>query len=147
MSDRLTGLVLLVVSAWYGYLAFNIKNSFFSDPLGSRAFPIVVASLLVPLAVLLIVRQPKPVVWPRRASYPPLLYATGLFIGYAYLLPWLGFALANTLIFAGIAMIFGAQLRQATLAAVVASGVLYLIFSVALDLYLPTGRLLEGWFG
>jgi putative tricarboxylic transport membrane protein len=147
MSNRLTGLFLLVVSSWYGYLAFNIKNSFFSDPLGSRAFPIVVASLLVPLAIILILRQPKPVVWPGRVSYPPLLYAIGLFIAYAVLLPWFGFAIANTLIFAGIALIFGARPGQAALAAVVASGVLYLIFAVALDLYLPTGRLLEGWFG
>jgi putative tricarboxylic transport membrane protein len=147
MSDRLTGVILLVVSSWYGYLAFNIKNSFFSDPLGSRAFPIVVAALLVPLAITLIIRAPKRVVWPAKSSYPPLLYATGLFIAYAVLLPWAGFAIANTLIFAGIALIFGAKLRQAAVAAVVASGVLYLIFAVALDLYLPTGRLLEGWFG
>lgn len=147
MSNRLAGLLLLAVSSWYGYLAFNIKNSFFSDPLGSRAFPILIAALLLPLTLMLILRRPKPVVWPVRASHPPLLYAGGLFVAYAVLLPWAGFAIANTLIFAGFALLFGARIQQAAVAAVVASGVLYLIFSLALDLYLPTGRLLEGWFG
>jgi putative tricarboxylic transport membrane protein len=148
MSDRLTGLVLLVATLWYGTIAWNIPKSFFSDPLGSRAFPLFVAFMLAPLALYLILRRPtESVVWPARRSWPPLLVATGLFVFYAYALPALGFFLANSLVFAGFALLFGARAWQAATSAVVASGVLYVVFGVLLDLYLPTGSVFKAWFG
>lgn len=148
MSDRVSALVLLAVGVWYGLLALQIRDSFFSDPLGSRAFPLFVAALLIPLAAILLIRTPRErVVWPPRRSLPPLLVSTALFIVYALALPWLGFFVANTLVFAGLGLVFGARRWRAAVAGVVASVALYLLFSVALDLYLPVGRLLEGWFG
>ncbi len=73
MTDRITGVVLLAFTAWYGVTAWGIQRGFFSDPLGSRPFPLAVAILLAPLA-------------------------------------------------------------------------LYVLFGSLLELYLPTGKLFEGWF-
>jgi len=148
MSDRITGLLLLLATAWYGTIAWNIPTSFFSDPLGSRAFPLFVTALLGPLALYLTLRRPtERVVWPARASWPPLLVATLIFVFYALALPTLGFFVANTLVFASLGLIFGARLWQAAVSGVVASATLYLLFGVLLDLYLPTGTWLERWFG
>jgi putative tricarboxylic transport membrane protein len=148
MSDRLSALVLLSVGLWYGALALQIRNSFFSDPLGSKAFPIFVAILLIALSAIALLRTPRErVVWPPRASFAPLVVSLALFVAYAYALPYLGFFAANTLVFAGLGLVFGARLWKAAVAGVVASLALYVLFAVALDLYLPVGRLFEGWFG
>jgi putative tricarboxylic transport membrane protein len=148
MSDRITGLVLLLATIWYGTIAWNIPTSFFSDPLGSRAFPLFVALLLAPLTLYLTLRRrTERIVWPDRGTWPVLLVATAIFVFYAISLPTLGFFISNTLVFAGLGMVFGARLGQAVVAGVVASGSLYVIFGLLLDLYLPTGSWLERWFG
>ena len=146
MSDRIAGLVLAAFVLWYGAIAFSIRNSFFSDPLGSRAFPIFVALFLAPLALYLLIRRTgdRPD-WAPRGSWPSLVATLAIFVAYALLMEPLGFLVANVFVFAALAYVFGAPRLRGALAAVVATGVMYVLFGVLLDLYIPFGELFEGW--
>ena len=146
MSDRIAGLVLASFVIWYGAIALSIRNSFFSDPLGSRAFPIFVALFLAPLALYLLVRRTgdRPE-WAPRGSWPALATTLAIFVAYALLMEPLGFVVANVFVFAALASVFGAPRLRGAVAAVVATGVMYVLFGVLLDLYIPFGELFEGW--
>jgi putative tricarboxylic transport membrane protein len=147
MSDRLTGTLLLAFTAWYGVTAWSIQPSFFSDPLGSRAFPLAVAIFLAPLALYLLVRRPAgAIVWPERALWPTLIVTLAAFLVYSVMMEPFGFIVANVVVFTILALVFRAPPVKGAIAAVVATLVLYVLFGWILELYLPTGELFEGWF-
>ncbi|CAN5712536.1 tripartite tricarboxylate transporter TctB family protein [soil metagenome] len=147
MTDRLSGLVLLAFSLWFGVLAWNLPRSFFSDPTGSRAFPLALAVLLTLLALHLLLRPSHTlVVWPDRAAWPALGITIVTLIAYALLLEPLGFVVATVIVFTALALVFRAALPKAAVAAVGATVALYLLFGIVLELYLPTGEAFEGWF-
>jgi putative tricarboxylic transport membrane protein len=148
MSDRLSGIFLFVLVVWYGFVAWGIESSFFSDPVGSRAFPLGIAIFLAPLALYLLFRSTSDTtVWPARNTWPSLLIALAAFVAYALMLQPLGFFLATIIAFTVLALVFGAQPGRALVASVVATVALYGLFSWALDLYLPMGDLFERWWG
>ena len=146
MSDRIAGLVLAALVLWYGTIAFGIRNSFFSDPLGSRAFPIFVAVFLAPLALYLLVRRTgdRPD-WAPRGTWPSLVATLVIFVAYALLMEPLGFLVANVFVFTALALVFGAPRLRAVVAAVIATGTLFVLFGLLLDLYIPFGEVFERW--
>jgi len=147
MTDRITGVVLLAFTAWYGVTAWGIQRSFFSDPLGSRPFPLAVAILLAPLALYLILRpSPVRVTWPTRGLWLVLAITLGAFLLYSVMMEPFGFIVSNTVVFFILALVFQAKPVKGLVAAVVATLALYVLFGWLLELYLPTGELFEGWF-
>ena len=147
MADRITGVVLLVFTAWYGVTAWGIQRAFFSDPLGSRPFPLAVAILLAPLALYLVVRPSQvPVVWPVRNLWPALGITLGAFILFSLMMEPFGFIVSNVVVFFILSLVFRATPVKGLVAAVVATLALYVLFGWLLELYLPTGELFEGWF-
>lgn len=147
MADRITGVVLLVFTAWYGVTAWGIQRGFFSDPLGSRPFPLAVAILLAPLALYLVVRPSQvPVVWPVRNLWPALGITLGAFILFSLMMEPFGFIVSNVVVFFILSLVFRATPVKGLVAAVVATLALYVLFGWLLELYLPTGELFEGWF-
>jgi putative tricarboxylic transport membrane protein len=147
MIDRLAGLALLLFSVWFGVLAWNLPRSFFSDPTGSRAFPLALAVALTLLALYLLARPSyERVVWPERAVWPGLGITVAALVVYALLLEPLGFVVATVVVFTALALVFRARLPKAALAAVVTTVALYALFGIALELYLPTGEAFEGFF-
>ena len=147
MTDRITGVVLLAFTTWYGVTAWGIQRGFFSDPLGSRPFPLAVAIFLAPLALYLILRpSPLQVTWPTRSMWLVLTVALGAFLLYSLMMGQFGFIVSNTVVFFILALVFQAKPVKGLVAAVVATLALYVLFGWLLELYLPTGELFEGWF-
>ena len=147
MSDRITGLLLLAFTAWYGATAWGIQRGFFSDPLGSRPFPLAVAILLAPLALYLVVRPgASRVAWPGRDLWPALAATLAAFLLYSVMMEPFGFIVSNVVVFFVLALVFRAPPLKGVVAAVVATLALYVLFGWLLELYLPTGELFEGWF-
>lgn len=146
MTDRLTGLLLLAFAVWFGVLGWNLPRSFFSDPTGSRAFPLGVAALLAPLALALILRPSRTAVaWAPRGTWPLLGVMLLTLVAYALVLEPLGFLLATVLAFTALALVFRAPPTRAVVASVVATVTLYALFGWVLELYLPDGALVERW--
>lgn len=147
MADKITGCLLLAFAVWFGYTAWTLPAGLFADPIGSRMFPMGVALAVAPLALLLIFR-PAPVsgTLPDKKIWPSLGVALLTLIAYAVLLAPLGFILATVVAFELLALLFGAPFWKGLLSAIISTivlYVLYVLFSTLLDLYLPTGALLD----
>ena len=138
-ADRVPGPLLLALAAVYALLARGYTVSFLADPLGPRAAPFLLAVLMAIFGVWLMVR---PVAHAGDGAPPSRRagLAVVAFVGWAALLPWLGFVLTTALFTAFIAKLAaGPPLRAAGLGALFA-GTLYYVFVFALDVPLPVGR-------
>lgn len=143
MSDRITGVALLLVALAYGIEAWGFRATFYTDPLGARAFPLAIAVFLAPLAMFLIGRPQFAAKWPDLPAWPPLVVVLATFVGYALLLEPLGFFIATSLVFVVFALLYRISAWRGLVAGALFSAGLYALFVWGLSLYLPVGDLLE----
>jgi hypothetical protein len=91
MSDRIFGGACLLLAAFFIWQATQIKLGFIVDPLGPRAFPIVIGIVLAVAGLYPILRpDPRPD-WPAVGGLIEIAFAVAILIAYAMLLPRLGF--------------------------------------------------------
>jgi putative tricarboxylic transport membrane protein len=145
MSDRITGILLLLLATAFGVEALGFRATFFSDPLGARAFPLAIAGFLIPLSLILTFKPSAGAAWPQVSAWPPLVVVLVTFVVYALLLEPLGFVIATTLVFAVFAWLYRVKARFGLVTGLIFSAVLYAIFVRGLGLYLPVGDLVERW--
>mgnify|MGYP000025700057 FL=1 len=145
MSHRIASLLLLAIGAIYVGLATQIQPTPFSDPLGPRWVPVFFGVFLMSTAVAMFAQPRTPVAWPPPGTLVRLALTLVGFVAYGLLLNPLGFVVATAFAFTLFALQFGGTPRNAALAGVIFAVAAYLLFSTALDLYLPTGAWLEGW--
>lgn len=146
MSDRIAGGVLIAVAVAFIVMALGIEASFFTDPLGPKWVPILIGAFVIGSAVALLARPLTRTQWPDAPTWARLATCLVGFVAYAYLLVPLGFIVATTLAYTLFALLFRGPPWRALMAGAIFSVASYLLFSTALDLYLPTGRLFQGWF-
>lgn len=146
MSDRITASVLIAISIGFIAMAFAIKPSFFTDPLGPKFVPIVVGAFLIGACIVLLVRPLPSAHWPNAATWRRLALCLLGFVAYGFLMNPLGFIASTTIAFTLFALLFHGKPLKSLFAGATFAVASYLLFSTALDLYLPTGRLFEGLF-
>lgn len=141
---RVPALVLLVLAILYGVAASRIEYAFSSDPLGPRAFPLLLAGVLGLLAVAWIVRPGDAEPWPRGT----LLLQSVVLVALAFLGAWLydraGFPVATLLVCSGVALLFRARPWQALLCGVGNAALWWVLFVHGLKIPLPRGAWLGG---
>jgi putative tricarboxylic transport membrane protein len=140
MSDRLAGLVLLVLAVAYGVTASGFQSTF-GDPLGPAMFPLVLAIPLGLLSLYLIARPDPEPDWARGRILLKQALALIAFVAYAYLLEPLGFIVASVLAVAALGWLLGAKLWQSATGGLAIALVLFLLFNNLLGLPLPAGVL------
>lgn len=140
MSDRLTGLVLLLLAVAYGVTASGYE-AMIGDPLGPAVFLIVLAIPLGLFALYLIVRPDREPAWPRGPALLKQVLALVAFVAYAYLLEPLGFVVSTFLAVVVLGWLLGARLPEAGAAGVGIAVVLFVLFDTLLGLPLPAGVL------
>lgn len=144
MSDRIFGLVALFVALAYIASATQIQTSFLADPVGPRAFPILIGAVASLCALVMILRPDPSPDWPPLGTWISLGVAVLVLIAYAYALKPLGF-IVPTAIAAGVLsyQISGRPAAAAVSGAGLSVG-LFLLFDLVLDLGLfafPRGLL------
>jgi putative tricarboxylic transport membrane protein len=142
MSDRTLGAVCVVAAAGMAWAARDYAASISYEPVGPRAFPLLLAALLACGGLWLLLRPAVRGTAPYREV--PLL-STALCIAavlaYALLFELLGFPLATTLMALPIGIAFRGTWKQ-SLAAGAGLGLgLYFLFDKLLEVVLPTGPL------
>ncbi len=147
LTDRATGVFLLLFAVWYSYQTTNFKVGFMTDPVGPKAFPLILAFLMGLLSIYLIVRPDPNPDWPAADTWLRMGMITLTFIGYAYLMVPIGFVPATTLEMVALALIFRGPLVKAIIGSFVFSLLLYGLFDYVLDLSLPTGQIFRGLLG
>lgn len=144
MTDRITGIILLVFALLYGFGALRLKAGFGSGPVGPKGFPIMLAIVLAIVAVGIFLRTDPEPSWLKRGAWVNIGAASISFIIYAYLLVPIGFIISTTLVTGFISERFGANWWRALLTGFASSLALYALFVFALDIPLPIGRVFGG---
>ena len=134
LGDRALGLVSLMVALAYVASATQIQTSFLQDPVGPKAFPIligVVAALSSP--VLIVKPDPSPD-WPAGKTFLSLLFAVFVLVAYAFALKPFGFLLPTAITAAILSYQISPKPVAALLSGIGLSVGLFVLFKFALGL-------------
>ncbi len=144
MSDRVLGLVALVAGLAYAFASTKIPTSFLADPLGPKAFPMILGATTALCGLLIALKPDRPgPQWPAPITWFALAIAVSVLIGYALTLKPLGFLIPTAV----AASILSFQIRPKIIASL-ATGVglslgLYAVFRFVLGLSLAAVP--RGW--
>ncbi|MBY0410452.1 MAG: tripartite tricarboxylate transporter TctB family protein [Burkholderiaceae bacterium] len=149
MGDRILGAFCVVIASAMGWSARAYSADISYEPVGPRAFPLLLAVLLGLLGLWLLL-APKHV---SSAGGTPVLATTstttwraiGLcavsVLVYGALFQTLGFVVATVLMSVPVGMAFGGSLRACLLGGAGLGISLFFLFDRVLDVILPTGLL------
>ena len=98
MSDRVFGLVVVLVALAYIASATQIQTSFLSDPIGPKAFPMLVGSIAALCGAIMILRPDEEPDWPELRTLGALLISVIVLVAYAYMLKPLGFLIPTAIV-------------------------------------------------
>lgn len=144
MVDRLFAGVWLVLTFGFAAIARTYEAQFSYEPIGPRAFPLMLAGISAVCSLWLLLR-------PKRVAevLPPLpeggvvraaVLIFGLF-AYAFLFEWAGFPLATVIATVVIGRMFGGSWLGVTGAGIALGLSLFVLFDRILDVTLPIGAL------
>lgn len=142
MSDRIFAILMFVLSGLLVIGALSWEVPFAYDPLGPKAFPLLLAGLLVGLSIWLLVKPGKETDMPRGAVLINKFVVILTLLAYVFLFEWLGFILSTLLMTAVIGRLFGASWLQCLAGGVGYSLGFFVLFRWLLDIPLPIGRVL-----
>ena len=144
--QRIFAAVLLLVCAGLTLMAWPYQAPFSYEPVGPRAFPLLMLGLMA-IALLYLLIRPTPIV--HTEDEPPLDRETLIKIGicialllvFAGLFEPLGFILSSILIGIPMARLYGGRWVPSIVVVIAMSVGLYLLFDKAMDVPLPLGLL------
>lgn len=141
MSDRIFGAIGVFLAIFYALSALVIEESFLSDAVGPKAFPLIIAAILGLSSAVIALRPDAEPHWPGLMRLAELAAAVVVMVLYAQFLPAAGFVIATAI----AAAYLGWRLGSGPVGAV-ATGVgtalgIYIIFHKLLGLSLADGPL------
>ena len=141
MSDRILGAVCIAVGAGMAWAAQDYAATISYEPVGPRAFPLLLAALMAASGLWLVLRPSLGAVNFRSVPWTATVLSAVAIGFYALLFQALGFTLATTLMAVPVGMAFGGSWKQAVASGAGLGIVLYFMFDKLLDVVLPTGIL------
>ncbi len=139
MSDRIFAVIVLLFAALMAWAGTQIEESFIQDPLGPKAFPLLIAALMAVSAVVIFLKPDSAPHWPGLFKVLELLATAAVLVVYAYLLPVAGFVLSTAVTAAFLSWRLGATARQAVSGGVWISLGIYVVFQHAMSVNLAKG--------
>lgn len=134
MSDRAFGLIALFVALAYIASATQIQTSFLVDPVGPKAFPILVGGVACLCALVLLIKPDPDPIWPKPKILLALLASIVVLVAYAYALKPFGFLFPTAVTAAFLSYQIHSRVFTAVVSGVVLSVGLFLLFKYALGL-------------
>ena len=133
-SDRLFGLVAIVVALGFIASATQLQVSFLSDPVGPKTFPLLIGSVMALCGLVMVFQPDEEPQWPVLRTLGTLAIAVAIMVAYAYMLKPLGFLIPTAI----TAAVLSYQIYPKPVAAVL-SGIglsigLFVLFKYALGL-------------
>ena len=133
-SDRIFGLVVVIVALAYIASAFQIQTSFLADPVGSKTFPVIIGAVAAICGLIMMARPDPDPEWPELTGWMRLALATAVMVGYAYGLKPLGFLLPTAIAGAALAWMIQPRAIPAVLTGIGLSAGLFALFKFVLGL-------------
>ena len=143
---------LAVVGGYVVYDATTLSDGFADQPVQPYAFPYVVGSVLIVLAVMLaiatargdvpVAEEGEDVDLTQPSDWPTVLKLVAVFLANILLIDWLGWAITGALLFVGTAYVLGSRtlIRDVTVGVALSVGTWYGFYS-GLGLAIPAGIL------
>ncbi len=100
-SDRVFGLVLILLALAYIAGAYQIQTSFLADPVGSKTFPILIAVITALCGLIILLKPDEEPEWPDLLTFGRLGLSVLVLVIYAYAIRPYGF-IGPTAVAAGI---------------------------------------------
>ncbi len=138
-ADRILGLALIGLAAFAAVQAANLHIPFSYEPVGPKAFPILLSVILAALSLVLVFRPGANGHWPDKVLSLKLLAVLGVLLVYALLFTRLGFIVTTFFAVLALARLFDATWLKALIAAVLMTMGSYLLFTQGLGISLPGG--------
>jgi len=137
--DRISGIFLLLIGAgaiWHGY---QLEVAFAADPVGPKAFPIIVGIILV-ISGAWIALKPEVMTW-EGGDYGRILLVAAAALLYPFILEPLGFIPATSVLGFLCAKAFKGRTVPSIVGSVAMAGVIFVLIDIGLGLGLPRGPL------
>lgn len=141
MSDRIFGAFGLLLALFYAWATLQIEESFLSDEVGPKTFPLVIAAILGLASAIIALRPDEDPVWPPLGRLAEIGAAVVVMILYAQYLPEAGFVIATALAASYLTWRLGTRPLQSLLVGACTSVGIYVIFHLVLGLSLARGPL------
>lgn len=139
MSDRIFGVFGVCLAIFYAFAALQIEESFLSDAVGPKAFPLIIATILgISSAVIALRPDPEPA-WPALPRLAEIAAAVVMMVLYAQFLPVVGFVVATTVAAAYLSWRLGSAPVEAALVGLGTGVGIYVIFHIVLGLSMARG--------
>ena len=139
MSDRIFGGVCVVLAAAYVYFALQVQTAFISDPLGPKAFPVIIGVILAIGGTYAIARPDADPSWPGLGRLLEIGFAIAVMVAYTYALPTVGFVVSTTAAAGLLSWRLGATPLRAVIAGVSIAVGIFVVFRLILKLSLAVG--------
>jgi putative tricarboxylic transport membrane protein len=144
-SDRIFGLVVVLSALAYFAGAWQIQAGMMMDPLGPRAFPMLIAAAGLICGIGIFFRPDAEPEWPGLRAWAGMVIALAVLVAYAYTIDPLGFLIPTAIASAVIGYLIEPKAMQSVVMGLGLSVVLYVIFKYGLGLgLLPFPRSLMG---
>ncbi|SEG82839.1 tripartite tricarboxylate transporter TctB family protein [Marinobacterium lutimaris] len=138
-ADRVLSILLLGLAAFIAVQASQLDVPFSYDPVGPKAFPMLLSGILALLSVILFFRPGQGGKWPRGALLLRLLGVLVLLGLYAWFFTLAGYLITTAITVAVLAWLFNSGPAKAVISGVLLSIGSYLLFTFALGITLPWG--------
>lgn len=138
-NDRIFGVVLFVLAVAFGIGAIGLDVPFAYDPLGPKAFPLILSIALGLMSLALIARPAPGTGLPGGRTGLQLLGVLVVLALYGLLFTRAGYLISTIAAMAVLARIFGAGWIKAAITGVALTLTSYALFVWALDIVLPIG--------
>jgi putative tricarboxylic transport membrane protein len=141
MTDRIFASAWLAVCAVIAVEMWRLAVPFSYEPVGPKAFPLLLAGLMSLCCLALLIRPDT-----GSGHFNLGLVAKGaslivVLLAYGALFAPVGFPLATALMVVAVSRIFGGGWKSSTITAVVVAACSFVIFDTVLEVSLPLGRI------
>ena len=141
MTDRIFGVVGLLLAIGFALAALTIQESFLSDAVGPKAFPLIIATILGLSSAVIALRPDESPQWPALGLLVEVFAAAVVMVMYAQFLPVAGFIIATFCASAYLTWRLGSGLVGSLMTGVGTSLGIYIVFHLVLGLSLARGPL------
>ncbi|BES70286.1 tripartite tricarboxylate transporter TctB family protein [Marinobacter nanhaiticus D15-8W] len=139
-ADRILGLALIGLAAFAAFNATQFQVTFSYEPVGPKAFPILLSVVLAALSLVLVFRPGENGEWPEKQVVLKLVAVLAVLLVYALLFTRLGFLVTTFLAVFSLSRLFDATWLKALVAGVLMAIGSYYLFTLGLGISLPGGR-------
>jgi putative tricarboxylic transport membrane protein len=141
MNDRILGVGALALAAFMTAAGWGIEAPFAYEPVGPRAFPLLLAGIIGLCGLWLVYKGGHAVEANPPGANGRIALMMAFTVAYAFLFQWLGFVIATSLMTVFVGRLFGGGWVKCAIGGVVMSLFFFVLFDKVLDVVLPGGLL------